>query len=82
MDAPTLSRLLEEMKASPRDIMRTTEAVYQELGLNQKNLTDEELIQLMVQHPDLIQRPILEMGDRAVLGRPVILMAEFLDEIL
>ena len=70
------------MKASPRDIMRTTEAVYQELGLNQKNLTDEELIQLMVQNPDLIQRPILEMGDRAVLGRPVILMAEFLDESL
>ena len=62
--------------------MRTTEAVYQELGLNQKNLTDEELIQLMVQNPDLIQRPILEMGDRAVLGRPVILMAEFLDESL
>lgn len=62
--------------------MRTSETVYQELGLKQKNLSDEELIHLMVQHPDLIQRPILEMGDRALLGRPTERMAEFLDGIL
>ena len=81
MDAPTLTRLLKEMNVRPQAIIRTSETVYQELGLKEKNLSDEALIHLMVQHPDLIQRPILEIGDRAVLGRPTERMAEFLDEI-
>ena len=59
------------MKLSPRDIMRTSEPVYRELGLGQRQLSDDELISLMAKHPDLIQRPIVERGQRAVLGRPV-----------
>lgn len=59
------------MKLSPRDLLRTSEAVYRELGLGKNDFSDDELIALMLKHPDLIQRPIIERGDKAVLGRPV-----------
>jgi arsenate reductase len=59
------------MKLSPRDILRKSESVYRELGLGKKEFSDGELIRLMLKHPDLIQRPIVERGAKAVLGRPV-----------
>ncbi len=40
------------------------------LGVGKKDFSDKELIALMAKHPDLIQRPIVERGDQAVLGRP------------
>ena len=58
------------MGISPRDLLRTSEPVYKELGLAKGEFTDSEIISLMVENPDLIQRPIVERGDRAVLGRP------------
>jgi arsenate reductase (glutaredoxin) len=66
-----LRELLKKMKLQPRELMRTGEAVYRELNLGRRELSDDELIALMVEHPDLIQRPIVERGRRAVLGRPV-----------
>jgi arsenate reductase len=66
-----LRELLKKMKLKPRDLLRTSEAVYKELGLGKRELSDDELIALMIEHPDLIQRPIVERGPRAVLGRPV-----------
>jgi arsenate reductase len=71
LDEKKLRKLLKKMKLSPRDILRTGEAVYRELGLGKNDFSDDELIALMVKHPDLIQRPIVERGARAVLGRPV-----------
>jgi len=65
-----LTGLLRKMKMKPRELLRTSEPIYRELGLAKKELSDAELIALMVEHPDLIQRPIVERGDRAVLGRP------------
>ena len=65
-----LSELLAKMKLTPRDILRASEPVYRELGLGKGEFSDEEIISLMVKHPDLIQRPIVERGNRAVLGRP------------
>jgi len=59
------------MKLAPRDILRTSEAVYRELGLGKQEFSDDEIIALMLKHPDLIQRPIVERGEKAVLGRPV-----------
>jgi arsenate reductase len=59
------------MKIAPRALLRTSEAIYRELGLAKDSFSDDELIALMVRHPDLIQRPIVERGARAVLGRPV-----------
>lgn len=65
-----LTGLLRKMKMKPRELLRTSEPIYRELGLAKKELSDADLIALMVEHPDLIQRPIVERGDRAVLGRP------------
>ena len=66
-----LRELLRKMGIKPRELLRTSESMYSELGLGSKDLSDNELIALMVEHPDLIQRPIVERGNRAVLGRPV-----------
>jgi arsenate reductase len=65
-----LEELLSKMKLSPRDILRTSEPIYRELGLGKGEFTDDEIVSLMTKHPDLIQRPIVERGDHAVLGRP------------
>jgi len=65
-----LTELLRKMNMEPRDLLRKGEAAYKELGLAEDKFSDSELIALMVEHPDLIQRPIVERGDRAVLGRP------------
>src|ERR1044071_5522194 len=65
-----LTELIRKMKISPRELLRTSEPIYKELGLAKGELSDDEIISLMVKHPDLIQRPIVERGDRAVLGRP------------
>jgi arsenate reductase len=60
------------MKLRPTDLLRTSEPIYRELGLGkQTTFSDDQLISLMIEHPDLIQRPIVERGSRAVLGRPV-----------
>lgn len=65
-----LKGLLKKAGLSPRDVLRTKEDDYKELGLAKKNLSDDELIDLMITHPDLIQRPIIEKGDRAIVARP------------
>ena len=65
-----LTELIRKMKIEPRDLLRKSEPIFKELGLGKGEFTDDELIALMIEHPDLIQRPIVERGDRAVLGRP------------
>lgn len=65
-----LKELIGKMKIKPRDLLRKNESIYKELGLSEDKFSDDQLIALMVEHPDLIQRPIIERGDRAVLGRP------------
>ncbi len=65
-----LKTLLKKAGLAPRDALRTKEEIYQELGLGKKQLSDDELLDLMVKHPDLIQRPIVEKGDQAILARP------------
>ena len=65
-----LTELLRKLDMKPRDLLRKSESVYKELGLAEDRFSDSELIALMIEHPDLIQRPIVERGNRAVLGRP------------
>lgn len=74
-----LRELLKKMNMSARQLLRTTEAVYKELQLGKREVSEDELIKLMVEHPDLIQRPIVEKGAKAVLGRPVENIREILD---
>jgi len=66
------------MGIAPRELLRTGEAVYKELGLGTREASDDELVRLMAENPDLIQRPIVERGDRAVLGRPTERIKELL----
>jgi arsenate reductase len=65
-----LKELIGKMKIKPRDLLRKSEPIYKELGLSEDRFSDDQLIDLMIEHPDLIQRPIVERGERAVLGRP------------
>jgi arsenate reductase (glutaredoxin) len=65
-----LTELLRKMNMKPRELLRKGEAAYKEFGLAEDKFSDSELIALMIEHPDLIRRPIVERGDRAVLGRP------------
>ena len=65
-----LSDLLGKLGMSPRDILRRGEADYKAQGLDNKNLTDEEIVSLMHKFPKLIERPIVVCGEKAVLGRP------------
>src|SRR5258706_7945699 len=65
-----LRELIRKMSIKPRELLRTSEPIYRELGLGKKDFSDDQIIALMVNHPDLIQRPIVERGARAVLGRP------------
>jgi arsenate reductase (glutaredoxin) len=65
-----LTELIRKMNLKPRDLLRKSEPIYKELGLAEDKFSDSELIALMIEHPDLLQRPIVERGDRAVLGRP------------
>ena len=74
-----LRELLRKAGLRPRDAMRTKEPVYSQLGLARSDLPDDELIRLMAEHPDLVQRPIVERGDRAVLARPPEKVLELLD---
>ena len=70
MSAATLRRLLQKLGLAPRELLRTGEETYKKLELGKSDVSDAELIKLMVVYPELIQRPIIERGDRAVLGRP------------
>ena len=73
-----LKELLRKMGLAPRELLRTKEDVYRKLRLGERDVTDDEIVDLMVTHPDLIQRPIIEKGSRAILARP----AERVREIL
>ncbi|MEQ9607032.1 MAG: arsenate reductase (glutaredoxin) [Kiloniellaceae bacterium] len=69
-DAKTLDDILKKLKLEPRELMRRKEAPYKELGLDDPGLSRQALIAAMVEHPILIERPIVLKGAKAALGRP------------
>ena len=69
-DAATVGELLRQLGCGARQLLRTSESLYQELALADPTLSDEALIQAMVAHPVLIERPIVVANGRAALGRP------------
>jgi arsenate reductase len=68
--ARELKQLFRQAGLRPQDALRTKEPVYQEYVAG-KNLTDDQLIQVMAEHIELLQRPIVVRGSKAVLARPV-----------
>ena len=75
LSANELKQLLRSSGLKPQDAMRTKEVAYRQHVAGQ-NLSDEQLVRLMVEHPELIQRPIVRLGKKAVLARPVDKLAE------
>ena len=70
-DVPTLKRLLKQLGIhSARELMRRKEDLYQELALADSALSEAQLLQAMVDHPKLIERPIVIKGEQARIGRP------------
>ena len=65
-----LRRLLTKANLSPFEVLRRTEPIFKELNITQET-PPEEIIKLIVENPNLLQRPIVEVGDRAVLARPI-----------
>lgn len=74
----TLSALLKQMHMKPRELLRTKEQAYKELNLGTKEYTDNEILDLMIENPDLIQRPIVVKGKKVLLVRPVERLKELL----
>jgi arsenate reductase len=71
--------LVEKTGQPARELFRTREPVHAELGLGEREVADDEAIRLMAAHPELMQRPVVVRGDRAVLARPVERVLELLD---
>ncbi|RRV36306.1 arsenate reductase (glutaredoxin) [Pseudomonas sp. o96-267] len=68
--ASELKNLLGKLGISARDLLRSGEDEYKTLGLSDTSLSEAQLIEAMVTHPKLIERPILIAGEKAVIGRP------------
>lgn len=64
-----LRELLKKADLKPFEVVRKNEAAFKELSLS-KDSSDDEVIRAIVENPSLLQRPIVEIGDRAVLARP------------
>ena len=69
-DANQLHELLRKLGISARQLLRSGEEAYKSLDLADPQLSEERLIQAMLSHPKLIERPILVAGERAIIGRP------------
>ena len=65
-----LKEILSLLKISPRELMRKKETEYKELILSNSRLSDKDLIESMIKHPILIERPIVLANGKAALGRP------------
>ena len=69
-DAATLHELLRMLGCRARDLLRLGEDAYAALGLASRLDDDDALVAAMVEHPELMERPVVVVGARAVIGRP------------
>jgi arsenate reductase len=66
------------MKMKPSELLRKNDEVYKQIKTKIEKISEEEILNLMIKNPDLVQRPIVEKGDKAILARP----PERINEIL
>ena len=69
-DKAALQRILRLLDCAPRELMRTSEAVYRAKGLDDASLAEDRLLDAMITDPILIQRPIVIIDGKATIGRP------------
>ncbi|MDQ3936889.1 MAG: arsenate reductase [Actinomycetota bacterium] len=74
-----LRELIRKTGVPARDLLRRKEPAYRELGLGGREAGDDEVVALMAEHPELLERPVVERGERAVLARPPERVLELLD---
>ena len=72
-----ISELLQKLKINLEDLVRTNELIYKE-KIEEKFLSEAEILEILSENPSLIQRPILEVGERAVIARPLERINDFL----
>jgi arsenate reductase len=77
-DAAAIKQLLRKLGMKPRELLRKSEPPFRELNLADANKSDADLINAMAAHPVLIERPIVIVDDKAVVGRPPELVLELL----
>ena len=70
IDQSVLESIIKKSSLSPRELLRKGEQEFKDNNLKNKNLSDQEIIEFMVKHPKVIERPIVIKGDKAILGRP------------
>ena len=70
LDEQKLRSLLKKAGLKPIEVVRKRDKVYKESGLSE-DTPDNELIRLILEHPSLLERPIVEVGNKAVLARPI-----------
>lgn len=70
-----LKQLLRAAGLKPADVLRTKEAAYKQYVAG-KDLSDDQLLEIIAKHPELLQRPIVVSGQKAVLARPVANLAK------
>lgn len=68
--AAELAAIITRLGIGARDLLRTTEKIYRDAGLDDSSLTEDEIIEAICEHPALLQRPIVVAGDKAIIGRP------------
>lgn len=73
LDSPPSAKIIAKLQKmlgfeSPRQMMRAKETIYKELDLD--NANNEQLIQALLEHPVLLERPIVVVGEKAAIGRP------------
>lgn len=72
-----LSELIKKLNINPIDLVRKNEEIWKQ-DFKDKNLNDQQIIQAMAQNPQLIERPIVIKGSKAVIGRPPVLIKDLL----
>jgi arsenate reductase len=65
-----LKELLKKMDIPARELLRVNEKIYKKLKLGEKELSEDEVLDLLTRYPDLMRRPIVERGKKAILARP------------
>lgn len=65
-----LKKLIKKTGLTPFQVLRKGEAIFKELNLSEETPADK-IIELMIEYPGLLQRPIVEVGDKAILARPM-----------
>ncbi|MBU1097827.1 MAG: arsenate reductase [Ignavibacteriae bacterium HGW-Ignavibacteriae-2] len=74
-----LNTLLKKMNMKPSELLRKNEEAFKQLDIKNKKYSENQILEFMISDHNLIQRPIVEKGEKAILGRPVEKILELFD---